>query len=319
MREQPRLLFIDQSGELGGAELSLLDIASHFRDRAEVVTFADGPFPDRLRERGVTVHVVPIGRAADTRRFAPQASLSVGVLGDVLGAVRRVAGHARRADLVVCNTQKALVIGALAGRLARRPVVWHLRDILTADHFSRVNRRVAVTLANRLCRVVIANSNATADAWREAGGRADRGRVIYNAVDAGPFEQAVRDASSLPERRSSASAWIGVFGRLSPWKGQEVVVRALADVQGADLVIVGDALFDGDQAYADRLRTVVEDLGLSDRVHFLGFRRDVPAVMAACDVVVHASTAPEPFGRVIVEGMLAHRPVIATDAGGRRS
>jgi len=79
---------------------------------------------------------------------------------------------------------------------------------------------------------------------------------------------------------------------------------------------VGDALFEGDHAYATRLRRTVETNGLNDRVHFLGFREDVPALMKACDIIAHTSTTPEPFGRVIVEGMLAERPVIATQAGG---
>jgi glycosyltransferase involved in cell wall biosynthesis len=72
----------------------------------------------------------------------------------------------------------------------------------------------------------------------------------------------------------------------------------------------------GETNYANTLRQQAEELGVGDRVHFLGFRSDVPALMKAVDVIVHSSTAPEPFGRVIVEGMLAKRPVIATSAGG---
>ena len=55
---------------------------------------------------------------------------------------------------------------------------------------------------------------------------------------------------------------------------------------------------------------------MADRIHFAGFRSDVPDLMAACDIVAHSSTAPEPFGRVIVEGMLSSKPVVATNAGG---
>jgi glycosyltransferase involved in cell wall biosynthesis len=82
-------------------------------------------------------------------------------------------------------------------------------------------------------------------------------------------------------------------------------------------LIVGDALF-GEDAYAADLQRKAADLGLGDRVHFLGFRRDVPKLMAACDIIVHTSVAPEPFGRMVVEGMLSGRPVIASDAGGVR-
>jgi len=86
-------------------------------------------------------------------------------------------------------------------------------------------------------------------------------------------------------------------------------------LRAAHLLLVGDALF-GEEAYAASLRAQAARLGLGDRVHFLGFRSDVPRLMRTVDIVAHTSSAPEPFGRVVVEGMLAQRPVIATGAGG---
>ena len=114
---------------------------------------------------------------------------------------------------------------------------------------------------------------------------------------------------------------IGVFGRLTPWKGQEVLLAALGRpaLAACHAVVVGEALFtDEDRHYAAALRERADTPALAGRVRFLGHRDDIPALMKACDVVVHTSTQPEPFGRVIVEGMLAGKPVIATDAGGAR-
>jgi glycosyltransferase involved in cell wall biosynthesis len=111
---------------------------------------------------------------------------------------------------------------------------------------------------------------------------------------------------------------LGVFGRLAPWKGQHVLLDALAelaDVPNLQALVVGDALF-GEADYAKSLRRKAEALGLGGRVRFLGFRDDVPALMRLADIVVHTSVAPEPFGRVVVEGMLAGRPVVATRGGG---
>jgi glycosyltransferase involved in cell wall biosynthesis len=82
-------------------------------------------------------------------------------------------------------------------------------------------------------------------------------------------------------------------------------------------VIVGGALF-GEEEYERSLRKLVSELGLEDRVVFTGHVSEVIALMAACDVVAHCSTAPEPFGLVIAEAMLAGTPVIASDAGGAR-
>ena len=79
-------------------------------------------------------------------------------------------------------------------------------------------------------------------------------------------------------------------------------------------MIAGGALF-GEDEYARSLVTLAAELGVSDRVRFLGHRSDVPALMRSVDAVVHPSTDPEPFGRTLVEAMLARRPVIAADAG----
>ena len=106
----------------------------------------------------------------------------------------------------------------------------------------------------------------------------------------------------------------GVFSRLAPWKGQHVVLRALAQLPDLQCVIVGDALF-GEQDYALELRELASKLQLGDRVRFLGHRSDVPRLMQAVDVIIHPSVSPEPFGRTLVEAMRAGVPVIATDTG----
>ena len=103
---------------------------------------------------------------------------------------------------------------------------------------------------------------------------------------------------------------------LAPWKGQDVLIDALTQCsEGVHALLVGAALY-GEDDYANALHQQVERLGLSDRVHFLGFRNNVPELMAACDVITHTSTAPEPFGRVVVEAMLSKQPIIAAAGGG---
>jgi glycosyltransferase involved in cell wall biosynthesis len=107
---------------------------------------------------------------------------------------------------------------------------------------------------------------------------------------------------------------VGVFSRLAAWKGQHVLIEAIASLTDVSCIVVGDALF-GEQAYAAELKQMVLQRGLADRVRFLGHRDDVPKLMKAVDAMVHPSIDPEPFGRTLVEAMLAGVPVIATDAG----
>lgn len=311
-----RVLFVDHVGALGGAELALMDVARSYRDTSTFLLFADGPFRERLTSQGIRVEVIEGGKALHAvRRETKWPGLTAAA--EVMSLAWRTARLARRHDFLHANSQKAFVIACLAGLLARRPVVWDLNDLLLPAHFSRNNIKLDVWLANYFAASVIANSQASARALIAQGGRGDKVRVVYNGIDGSPFLNVTGDdiAQARRELGLEGEQVIGVFGRLSEWKGQHIAIEALSHLPGVHLLLVGDALF-GEQAYADRLRRQVDELGLSERVHFLGFRTDIPRLMRAVDVILHTSTAPEPFGRVIVEGMLAGRPVVATGAGG---
>jgi glycosyltransferase involved in cell wall biosynthesis len=314
----PRVLFVDHTAQLGGAELSMLEIAKALSSSSRVVLFEDGPFRHRLEAAGVPTTVLPApGQLNGVRRD-----------GSVLAALRSIPGLVQQAarltsvardyDVLLANSQKSMLVGALAGRLARRPVIWYCRDLMSADHFGALQRTVAGWAARWLIDRVIANSHATKDALAAIGGRPDQITVVHNGIDAAPFDavtpdqiDAVRAELRLPER-----GVVGVFSRLAPWKGQHVLLEAMRKLPDVTALIVGDALFPEDRAYADRLRRTIQDNGLGSRVRMTGFREDVPVLMHACDVIVHTSTAPEPFGRVLAEGMMAERAVIATREGG---
>lgn len=312
------MLFLDHAGVLGGAELCLLDIARSYEGACTVLLFSDGPFRKALEKAGVEVEVLPAPDAVSGVRREGAGIRSLLALPGVAWLAWRTARLARGYAVLYANSQKALVVGALAGKLARRPVIWHLHDVLTADHFSDANRRLAVALANWLVSRVVANSEASARAFVESGGRANKVRIVYNGIDSAPFE-AVEPEEVAKLKRSlgieEGIRLVGAFSRLAPWKGQHVLLDALTRLPNAHALFVGEALF-GEERYAQDLCSRARSLGIADRVRFLGFRDDVPRLMKLVDVVVHASTAPEPFGRMIVEGMLARRPVVVSRAGG---
>jgi glycosyltransferase involved in cell wall biosynthesis len=108
-----------------------------------------------------------------------------------------------------------------------------------------------------------------------------------------------------------------LFGRLAAWKGQHVLIEALRQLPEIHAMFVGDALF-GEHPYRHELETRASAAGLADRLHWLGFRDDIPRLMSAADLVIHSSVSPEPFGRVIVEAMMARRLVIASAHGASR-
>ncbi|ALB42027.1 glycosyl transferase family 1 [Anabaena sp. WA102] len=310
-----KVLFLDQSGKPGGAELCLVDIAKPYGENALVGLFADGDFRKLLAENQVPVEVL----TTQAIKVGKQSGLfqALGSLGQIVPLINQVVQRARKYDLIYANTQKALVVGAVASFLARRPLVYHLHDILSLEHFSKTNLRVAVNLINRCAALVIANSQASKMAFLEAGGKSDLVRVVYNGFAAKNYEVDELEVRNLREHlRLEGKFVIGHFSRLSPWKGQHILIDALSQCpQDVVVILVGDALF-GEQEYVKDLHQKVAGLGLENRVNFLGFRADIPQLMTMCDLITHTSIAAEPFGRVIVEAMLCGKPVIAAEAGG---
>lgn len=310
------ILFVDHAGVMGGAEFSLLDIAAAFASRARVVLLADGPFHRALEARGITVEVDPLGAFAAVKKSGSLPP--VGAAMDAVRVARRLAARAGRFDVIYANSQKAFVVSVIAGWIARRPVVWHLRDILAAPHFSAFGIRAVVWLANHGAARVIANSRATADAFVAAGGRPSLVHVVHNGIDSAPFDAVSDEAARACRAELGIAQGVPVVlhvGRFHHWKGQQVLLEALAREPRPVAWFVGAPLF-GEDAFADELRATAIRLGVSDRVKWLGFRDDVALLMRAADVVVHSSVYPEPFGRVVVEAMLAGTPVIAARAGG---
>jgi len=316
--QAPRVLAIDQSGVLGGAELSLLEIVKALRARIEVVLFDDGPFRTALDTAGVNVRVLDSGALREVRKQGGTPPLGQALKG-VAALVRATVARARHADVIYANTQRAMVIGALAGRLARRPVVWHLRDIVSAEHFGRKQLRIIKWCAKLGLAHVIANSAASARAFADLTGFDEKQiDVVFNGIAAAPFD-ALRNvpvATLRARLKLPQDAYlVGSFSRLARWKGQHVLLEAMVLNPHMHAVLVGAPLF-GEDPYEVELRAFVANHGLGDRVHFLGFQHDIAACMCAVDAVAHTSITPEPFGRVIVEGMLAQRPVVAARAGG---
>ncbi|GBE92637.1 glycosyltransferase family 4 protein [Nostoc cycadae] len=310
-----KILFLDQSGKPGGAELCLIDIAKPYSDRALVGLFADGDFKTLLQQHKIPVEVLakqPIKVQKQSNLFQILASFI-----QLVPLLIKVTKIARKYDLIYANTQKALVIGALASFLAHRPLVYHLHDILSLEHFSSINLRVAVTLANIFASLVITNSQASQTAFVQAGGKAELTEIVYNGFDSKKYQISDVEIQKLQQKLELQDKFvIGHFSRLAPWKGQHILIAALAQCPPqVTAILVGDALF-GEQDYVQELHQQVAKLGLENRVKFLGFRADIPQLMSACNLVTHTSTAPEPFGRVIVEAMLCGTPIVAAKAGG---
>ncbi|WP_420369712.1 glycosyltransferase [Curtobacterium sp. L1-20] len=309
----PVVAFITHSAQLSGAELFVLRVtAAAERIRPLVVLGEHGPLEGALTAKGVDVVVVPLGasvRSHTGRTSSGVISLARKTAG-VLGVAGRLAALLRRRQVSVVTTHsaKAHLYGGAAGRLVGLPVVAHLHAVLGSGDAGPRNTALLRVALRVLSTHAVANSRVTADSARLGG------RAVHVVGCPVTIPEAVPAPPDGPV--------FTVVGRLSPSKGQHLVVRAFASIvqqhvlSGARLRLVGSALFDRDCSYEARLRELVDELGVAERVDFVGQVDDVAAELARCDVAVHASLVEEGFGQVVVEAMAAGRPVVASSAGG---
>jgi glycosyltransferase involved in cell wall biosynthesis len=210
------------------------------------------------------------------------------------------------------NGVRANFDGVLACWLTRTPCVCHVKGF---EKYSARERWVAPHIDALVCM-----TKALQEHCARHGVRGRRTQVVYDALDETAFAprgdpRTVRAELGI----ANGAPCLGVVGNIQEWKGQAVLVEAMARVvaavpQARGLIIGG--VHRAGAAYHQQLQSRIRDLHLERCLSITGFRGDIADVMNALDIVVHTSVRPEPFGRVILEGMLLGKAVVATAAGG---
>jgi glycosyltransferase involved in cell wall biosynthesis len=324
-----RIVYLNPSGRLGGAETSLRELLASIRAAEPawelwLVLGEDGPLAGIARDLGVHVLVKPFPRAlarlGDTGRWAAV----LGLLKASVATERYARGLRRwlrqiKPDIIHSNGLKMHLLGAWV-RPRRTPLIWHIHDYVSL----RPLMRRLLRPFRKACTVAVVNSNSVAE---------DLGRVlpglravpIYNAIDLRRFspegQRVDLDALAGLQPPGPGTIRVGLIATFARWKGHKVFLEALARLSPEAPVrgyIIGGAIYqtDGSQWSAAELEQEANRLGLGGRVGFTGFLNDTSAALRSLDVVVHASTLPEPFGMVIIEGMACGRAVVASQAGG---
>lgn len=333
-----RLLFLSASGQLGGAESCLLDVLASLRAAEpewplHLVSGTPGPLIARAASLGVAATVVPFPDALARLGEWAASRGGIGLSGgparitSLLGAIRayltdlRTAIEASRPDVVHANGLKMHLLAARAVPRSGPAVVWHLHDYLSPRPASACLLR---SVRSR-CAQAIANSHSVAEDARAALGDGLPIAVVLNAVDVCRFapagERVDLDALAGLPPAPPDTVRVGLVATFARWKGHEVFLEAVAQLPAhlpIRAYIIGGGVYqtDGSQFTLDALRTEAADLGIASRIGFTGFVDRPEAAYRALDVAVHTSTAPEPFGLVIVEAMACGRAVITSGAGG---
>jgi glycosyltransferase involved in cell wall biosynthesis len=338
---QRRVLLVDKASGVGGSVISLHQLVRGL-DRARfepVVLLAEGnPYAERFRALGAEVLTRPwasrppstslrwsgvrdSGVVQGMRQFRlgqaayHTAGFYVKQFPKIMERAEKFADLLRSVNpqLIHFNDVLPLHRGETLGAAwARVPAICHVRGFEKLNHFDR-------WLAPRLKRYIFI-SQAIANDFLATGAKIAAWDVVYNGVDLQEFRP-------MPEARAAMRQELGLppdakvaamVGRLVPWKGQEVFLDALQRLAGEHRSLWGLLVGNSGELskeYERHLRVKVDSGALRGRVVFADYRADVSRVLAAADILVHASVEPEPFGRVIVEGMASGVPVVASAAG----
>jgi glycosyltransferase involved in cell wall biosynthesis len=316
------VLYLHSSDDLYGADMILLNIVTGL-DRTRfhpVVVLPDdmrhvGLLSRELAAAGIEFHHLPI--AILRRRYLSPRGLP-GFLGRIVSGTMAIRRLARGRNVQLIHGFTLAVIAAPAAALAlRRPLLMHAHEIILRP---RLLRQGLHFLAAKSARRLLCVSDAVRNnILEDQPGEAARVVVLRNGIPgAEPARESrgeLRRELGLPE----GLPLVGMIGRISPWKGQEIFVRAanLLHERGvpAHFVAMG-GVFDGERRHLDRLHQVIAGTSLGPALTLVDFRKDARRFLPAFDLFVLPSTLPDPLPTVVLEAMAAGVPVIAAAHGG---
>ncbi len=304
---QRRILFLDHSTALGGAEISLLLMLQGL-DKTRWFPILCCP-PGVLQIEGKKLQIDTIEIQLPRLRKSPRA------ISDLFTKGRLIAGIARAysVNLICANTVRSAVYCSFAAWLNTIPFVWHMRDFWLSEEEPKVHSLdwFGKRLIGSRAAAIFANSHSVANSLPYR----DKVKVLYNGVDLHRYHRSGKESEyRLKFGIPVDSLVIGAVGRLRPWKGIDRFIHMAAEVLNfnADVyfLVVGGSPFGVQDDYAESLPRLARQLNISDRVIFTGHLEDVRPALEVMDIFVHAGD-PEPFGRVNIEAMAMQVPGVA--------
>ncbi len=330
------VVFVNPVGALGGAERMLLAMMSalQYEDpdiEIHLIAGGEGNLIAASEKLGVKVKILAIppqvDKLGDSGIKGNRVLGGLSLLFKVLlawGAINKYLKQFRALireidpDIVHSNGIKSHILTSMAN--LRLPLIWHIHDYYSTRSFIASVLRY---FSNRV-EVGIACSESAGDDARRVFPKMNI-KVIYNGVDTDYFyPRAFRPLALEGIDTETKSIKVGLAATFARWKGHDVFLEAAAmivrDRPSLDIqfYIIGAPIYStsGSQYSLQELQKLASNLGVLDKVKFLGFQPNMPDVYLWLDLVVHASTQPEPFGYTIAEAMACGRPVIVSRAGG---
>lgn len=298
-----RLLTISATSERGGSDINLLHLLKRLdKNEYDVVHLVpySGPLVDEFKNAGVRVEIVGMPRM---RLFKNPLRYLLFIL-RFFPAVFKIRNTILKYNIdIVCTSSMVNLYGALAAKLARRP------HILIATEYLPI-LRLASPYFYLLSDKIICCSNVVSRMFKKS----NKVIVEYPGVDADEFNPKI-EADALKKELGINAGLVSMVTRLDKWKGVETFIKAAKYVEGDARFGIFAQLVIGKEKYIERLKKIIRKLKLEEKV-YIKLTRCTPELIAASDIVVHASLRPEPFGLAIIEAMAMEKPVIASRLGG---
>ena len=314
------VLFLDQQAWRAGGQRVLEDVLEALREDIDpIVAFPeDGPFAATLRSRGVETLFYPLGSYRPGRKSVGE-MLAFPIRSLVCGLKLARVVRQRGIRLIYINGPRCLPAGVLAARLTGAPSIFHLHRALTR----RLDVLITGRAAARVSRI-LAVSQAAADSLVRTNPRlAGTTQVIYNPLRSPARTTSLELANAAPPALPvGGGPVIGMVGRITPQKGQLVMLRATALLRESwpnlEIVFVGapEPGSARDVAYLRELNAEITRLGLGDNVHWAGFQENLDSHYARFDAVAIPSIEAEGFSLVALEALAWGVPAVASRGGG---
>ncbi|RZL19667.1 MAG: glycosyltransferase family 1 protein [Pedobacter sp.] len=309
------ILILNSTSDLYGSSKILIYVLKALIKKGHnpvVVLSEEGPLIAELEQLNVKITIIRLGILRRKYFNLPGLFNRLSVSFKAWRSLSRVIKE-EKIDHIYSNTTGVLIGAFLAKRKNIRHT-WHVHEIITDPKF--FSKMIGYLLKNYSDGIIVV-SNAVKNHWKNFTG-AEKITRIYNGIDCAPFEN-VNATLKRELNIDEKDVLIGMIGRVNHWKGQgyflEIAKGLLSKDPSLKFVLAGDA-YPGNEDLVVALENNIRNSGLSDCVHYIGFRKDIPNLIRSFDIFISPSILPDPFPTVILESMAASTPVVATRHGG---
>lgn len=325
--ERKKIVFLDEGQGIGGAQINLFNILKYL-DRHRFYPIVIVAYKGKVYEEISKLNVEAV--LLNTPSFS-STSIEIGDLRilNIIASIynlfliilksARLLSWIRKENIFLIHTNGLFehIYGGITARISDIPCIWHMQDIPSFFGLGKFIFNILVTL---LPYRIIVVSNAVKEVFYSNMHK--RITLIYNSIGKNRFiSLSDKNKYRLKKRLNikDDEFIIGMISRLTPWKGHRVFLKAAATIikriPNVKFVIAGDVIF-GRRSYKKELEIFASNLGIKEKVYFLGFIENIQEVLSILDIFVSCSVRPESFSLSIIEAMACGKPVIATSLGG---